>query len=188
MRVFAPSIVYVLLSANRVPTNLFGLLPSEVVMFIVNRLLVTIADIMFVGDGGVGKTTFVKKMMTGWFEPKYIPTLGAETHTIETRKVRYHIYDTAGHERYACRVSHHTRMVDLIVIMYDCGSRVALKSVRDRIKKLDVPYIVVANKMDMCRICPRQMPPSHIKISTKTLQNCNRVFDTIDEILLTKSV
>lgn len=35
---------------------------------------------MLVGDGGVGKTTFVKRHLTGEFEKKYIATLGVEVH------------------------------------------------------------------------------------------------------------
>ena len=32
------------------------------------------------GDGGTGKTTFVKRHLTGEFEKKYIATIGAEVH------------------------------------------------------------------------------------------------------------
>ena len=34
--------------------------------------------LVLVGDGGVGKTTLVKRHLTGEFEKKYIPTLGVE--------------------------------------------------------------------------------------------------------------
>lgn len=36
--------------------------------------------LVLVGDGGVGKTTFVKRHLTGEFEKKYIATLGVEVH------------------------------------------------------------------------------------------------------------
>jgi len=32
--------------------------------------------LILVGDGGVGKTTFVKRHLTGEFEKKYVATLG----------------------------------------------------------------------------------------------------------------
>ncbi|CAE8625918.1 unnamed protein product, partial [Polarella glacialis] len=35
------------------------------------------------GDGGVGKTTLVKRHLTGEFEKKYIPTLGVEVHPLK---------------------------------------------------------------------------------------------------------
>jgi GTP-binding nuclear protein Ran len=33
-----------------------------------------------IGDGGVGKTTYVKRHITGEFEKKYISTHGVEVH------------------------------------------------------------------------------------------------------------
>ena len=36
--------------------------------------------LVLVGDGGVGKTTFVKRHLTGEFEKRYIATLGVEVH------------------------------------------------------------------------------------------------------------
>lgn len=39
--------------------------------------------LVLVGDGGVGKTTLVKRHLTGEFEKKYIPTLGVEVHPLK---------------------------------------------------------------------------------------------------------
>jgi len=38
--------------------------------------------LILVGDGGTGKTTFVKRHLTGEFEKKYIATLGVEVHPL----------------------------------------------------------------------------------------------------------
>ena len=55
---------------------------------------------MLVGDGGVGKTTFVKRHLTGEFEKKYIATLGVEVHPMEFStnhgKIKFNVWDTAG--------------------------------------------------------------------------------------------
>jgi GTP-binding nuclear protein Ran len=59
--------------------------------------------VVLVGDGGVGKTTFVKRHLTGEFEKKYIATLGVEVHPMEfctsRGKVRFMVWDTAGQEK-----------------------------------------------------------------------------------------
>ena len=39
--------------------------------------------LLLVGDGGVGKTTFVKRHMTGEFEKRYVATIGVEIHPLE---------------------------------------------------------------------------------------------------------
>ena len=59
--------------------------------------------LVLVGDGGVGKTTFVKRHLTGEFEKKYIATLGVEVHPMTfyttSGKIRFMVWDTAGQEK-----------------------------------------------------------------------------------------
>ena len=38
--------------------------------------------LILIGDGGVGKTTFVKRHLTGEFEKQYVATLGVEVHPL----------------------------------------------------------------------------------------------------------
>lgn len=56
--------------------------------------------LVLVGDGGVGKTTFVKRHLTGEFEKKYIATLGVEVHPMpfftSHGKIKFNVWDTAG--------------------------------------------------------------------------------------------
>ena len=58
------------------------------------------------GDGGTGKTTFVKRHLTGEFEKRYIATLGVEVHPMvfctSRGKIRFQVWDTAGQEKLAC--------------------------------------------------------------------------------------
>ena len=39
--------------------------------------------LVLVGDGGVGKTTYVKRHLSGEFEKKYVATVGAEVHPMD---------------------------------------------------------------------------------------------------------
>ena len=61
--------------------------------------------LVLVGDGGVGKTTFVKRHKTGEFEKKYVATVGAEVHkmdfTTDRGPIVFNVWDTAGQEKYA---------------------------------------------------------------------------------------
>jgi GTP-binding nuclear protein Ran len=60
--------------------------------------------IVLVGDGAVGKTTWVKKLLTNKFETKYIATLGVEVHPIHVQTNRgpmvFNIWDCAGQIKY----------------------------------------------------------------------------------------
>ena len=59
--------------------------------------------LVLVGDGGVGKTTFVKRHLTGEFEKKYIATLGVEVHPMGFHTnhglIKFNVWDTAGQEK-----------------------------------------------------------------------------------------
>ena len=60
--------------------------------------------IVLVGDGNVGKTTYIKKLLLNEFEHKYVATLGVEVHpiTIHTNYgvIQFNCWDTAGQERF----------------------------------------------------------------------------------------
>lgn len=60
--------------------------------------------ICLIGDGGVGKTTFINKVLNGDFISKYHATQGAVTKYLtlcigDNSYVRYEVWDTAGQEK-----------------------------------------------------------------------------------------
>ena len=60
--------------------------------------------LVLVGDGGIGKTTFVKRHLTGEFEKKYIATLGVGVHPLvfhtNQGAICFNVWDTAGQENF----------------------------------------------------------------------------------------
>src|SRR3989304_6776038 len=60
--------------------------------------------VVFMGNGGTGKTTMVKRMLTGEFERKYLPTVGVEVHPLKYNtnhgRIILNVWDTAGQEQF----------------------------------------------------------------------------------------
>jgi len=58
--------------------------------------------ICLIGDPGTGKTTYVKRIMTGEYEHGYIPTMEVEVHSLKFRTadgpVRVKLWDIPGNE------------------------------------------------------------------------------------------
>lgn len=115
--------------------------------------------LILVGDGGVGKTTFVKRHLTGEFEKKYVATLGAEVHPLlfhtSCGSLKFNVWDTAGQEKFAGLRDGYYIEAKCGIIMFDVTSRITYKNVpnwhRDLVRVCDekIPIVLVGNKVDM---------------------------------------
>ena len=114
--------------------------------------------LILVGDGGVGKTTFVKRHLTGEFEKKYIATLGVEVHPLKFHTTRglliFNIWDTAGQEKFGGLRDGYYIQGQAAIIMFDVTSRITYKNVpnwhRDLVRVCDnIPIVLVGNKVDI---------------------------------------
>lgn len=110
------------------------------------------------GDGGTGKTTFVKRHLTGEFEKKYVSTLGAEVHPLvfHTNRgpIKFQVWDTAGQEKFGRLRNGYYLKGQCAIIMFDVTSRVTYKNVphwhRDLLRVCDsIPIVLAGNKVDM---------------------------------------
>ena len=113
---------------------------------------------MLVGDGGVGKTTFVKRHLTGEFEKKYIATLGVEVHPMpfftNHGQVNFNVWDTAGQEKLGGLRDGYYIGGECGIIMFDVCSRITYGNVPKWYKDLtrvceNIPIVLVGNKVDI---------------------------------------
>lgn len=114
--------------------------------------------VVLVGDGGTGKTTFVKRHMTGEFEKKYIATLGVEVHSLRFMtkygEIEFNVWDTAGQEKFGGLRDGYYIQSNGAIIMFDVTSRVTYKNVpnwhRDLVRVCDnIPIVLCGNKVDV---------------------------------------
>merc|ERR1719498_1804510 len=114
--------------------------------------------LVLVGDGGVGKTTFVKRHLTGEFEKKYIATLGVEVHPMpfftSKGKILFNVWDTAGQEKLGGLRDGYYINGNCGIIMFDVCSRITYQNVPKWYKDLtrvceNIPIVLVGNKVDV---------------------------------------
>jgi GTP-binding nuclear protein Ran len=114
--------------------------------------------LILVGDGGVGKTTFVKRHLTGEFEKKYVATLGVEVHpllfTTSLGEIQFNVWDTAGQEKFGGLRDGYYIQGQCAIIMFDVTSRITYKNVPNWHRDLtrvcnNIPIVLVGNKVDI---------------------------------------
>jgi GTP-binding nuclear protein Ran len=129
--------------------------------------------LVLVGDGGVGKTTFVKRHLTGEFEKKYVATLGVEVHPLRFHTTRgpiqFNVWDTAGQEKFGGLRDGYYLMGHCAIIMFDVTSRITYKNVPNWHRDLtriceNIPIVLTGNKVE---IKDRKVKPKQINFHRK---------------------
>lgn len=155
--------------------------------------IVATFKLILVGDGGTGKTTFVKRHLTGEFEKRYIATVGVDVHplTFSTNcgTICFNCWDTAGQEKFGGLRDGYYIQGNCAIVMFDVTSRNTYRSVpnwyRDIVRVCDViPMVLVGNKVDAPdRAVKAKMITFHRKkglqyydISAKTNYNYEKPF------------
>jgi len=114
--------------------------------------------LVLVGDGGTGKTTFVKRHLTGEFEKRYHATQGVEVYplgfTTNYGEIKFEVWDTAGQEKFGGLRDGYYINGQCGIIMFDVTSRITYKNVpnwhRDLIRVCeDIPVVLCGNKVDV---------------------------------------
>jgi GTP-binding nuclear protein Ran len=130
--------------------------------------------LVLVGDGGVGKTTFVKRHLTGEFEKKYVATLGVEVHPLEFHTNRgqlvFNVWDTAGQEKFGGLRDGYYIQGQCAIIMFDVTSRITYKNVPNWHRDM-----VRSNQILATRAFTLPFGTHHRCACAKTFQSCSWV-------------
>ncbi len=114
------------------------------------------------GNGGVGKTTLIRRFSTGIFEEDIKMTIGADFSVkhvdIDGRKITLRIWDFAGEERFRVLLPAFAKGADGGIFMYDTTRYSSLGQIRDWLSifeyfiaedKVQIPIIMVGSKIDL---------------------------------------
>ncbi|EXJ75144.1 Ras-like protein Rab7 [Cladophialophora psammophila CBS 110553] len=122
-----------------------------------------LAQVIILGDSGVGKTSLMNQYVNKKFSTSYKATIGADfltkEVTVDDRIVTLQIWDTAGQERFQSLGVAFYRGADCCVLVYDVNSAKSfetLDSWRDEFliqasprDPESFPFVVLGNKIDL---------------------------------------
>uniref|UniRef100_A0A6C0JP59 Uncharacterized protein n=1 Tax=viral metagenome TaxID=1070528 RepID=A0A6C0JP59_9ZZZZ len=141
------------------------------------------------GDGGVGKTAFVRALKQKKFNPQYLPTSWYEVHSIDKTK---NVRDYAGQDKYRLLPQDMSNVTSAI-LMYDVTNPITYKNLEywyNLVKTQcgDIPMILLGNKVDIKdRRVFKNMIEFHknnnlpyYEISTKTGFNMDKMIEKIN--------
>ena len=121
--------------------------------------------ICIVGDGGVGKTTYIERMKTGEFIKKYNPTIGSEVRALQfyTNKDKYNInlWDCAGLPQFKGLGKSYFIGAHAFILMFDLTNKASYQNLFNhytRIKSVcpDSPIVLCGNKVDCGHLAVKQ--------------------------------
>jgi len=119
--------------------------------------------VAIVGDGGVGKTTLLRRYATGKFQESRIMTIGVDFQTIEVnlkgQPIKLTVWDLAGQERFAPFRDSFYKGARAVALVFDVADRQSFDDLPHWLTEAQrvVPdaYVVVnGNKTDLPRVVP----------------------------------
>lgn len=149
--------------------------------------------ICLIGDGGVGKTSLVKRHRTGHFEKKYVATLGVEVHPLrffmkngegEKMEVCFNMWDTAGQEKFGGLLDGYYIQSHGAIAMFDVCSKVTYHNVDKWMREFQrvckvAPICLVGNKVDVeeRKVGAKEIQSKLNKLYVKKLMGKGKYFD-----------
>lgn len=154
------------------------------------------------GDGGVGKTTLIRRFSTGVFEEDLKMTIGADFSVknvkVEGKPVSLRIWDFAGEDRFRVLLPAFAKGADGGIFMYDTTRYSSLGQIKDWLsifeyfvsdKKSKIPIIIVGGKIDLenrsvttedaMELSNTYELIAHFECSSKTGDNVEQIFEFI---------
>ncbi|XP_032895062.1 EF-hand calcium-binding domain-containing protein 4A-like [Amblyraja radiata] len=91
--------------------------------------------VVFIGNSGVGKSSFIHRFCYDRFIPETSATIGIDFQVkslvVDNNRVALQLWDTAGQERFRSISKQYFRKADGVLVMYDVTSEVSFTAVRN---------------------------------------------------------
>jgi len=146
--------------------------------------------IVIIGDGGVGKTSLIRRYLGYGFNPQYLKTIGANFYSkkivysdekVNKLPVQLVVWDLAGQPRFNEVRSVYYRGAKAAIVVFDITNRKSFDNVKNWVKEFwknmneKLPIVLVGNKIDLIE---NQSDIDHIKTEEglKLAENLSREF------------
>lgn len=111
---------------------------------------------VLMGDTGVGKTSLVRRLAHGAFEPAVPSTVGCDVGCVQRGATRVQLWDLAGDPRFQNMTRAFTRNIAFALVLFDVtaprtleGAIDAIRALRAECSNQRVFVALVANKIDL---------------------------------------
>ena len=166
---------------------------------------IQIFKIITLGNAGVGKTSILKRYISGQFEENLCSTIGIEFSIKELtlkngKSIKLKIIDTCGQEIYKSISKSYFKNSDAVFFVFALNNKKSFIDIQDWINlfgenhngKENVPKILVGNKSDieskdidqtLINKFAEEKNIKYIETSAKDNLNINKIFEDVAEIL-----
>lgn len=117
---------------------------------------------LILGDSGVGKSTFLRRHVTGEFRDEHVPTMGLQVYTLllqtNYQDLALELWDVAGDERHGGLLNGYFFFAKCAIILFDLNVARSAISVARWLRSLEeicgtqLPVVVCGNKSELERI------------------------------------
>ncbi len=163
------------------------------------------------GDGGVGKTTLIKRYLTKVFDKDLKMTIGADFSVkelnLDGKNARLRIWDFAGEERFKVLLPSFAKGADGGIFMFDTTRYASLNNIEDWLsiferstseQHIEIPIIMVGGKIDLENqrsveseeaqdLANKYNLHGYFESSSKTGDNVEEIFEFITRIMIENS-
>jgi len=112
---------------------------------------------ILVGDGGVGKTTYLTKLLTDEFRKNYVATLGVEVRPVVVKNTTFNVWDCAGQEKFSGLKDGYYIDGKCAIIMFCLDSELTYRNAMTWYREVvrscgKIPIVFVGSKSDVEKI------------------------------------